>query len=159
GDLGPTVSDHLLAQLAPKVAGLVSGLFGQFGIEHAVTLLGTTLTLGIKPTQVSIDPSGAQVELASLVTLPVGRTGAGYLLRDGEAPTLGGNLPQGVRLGVADNILNQLLASFWSAGGFDQTIELRAGPDGTIARLFDRVELSLLLPPVVSVAPGGRELH
>jgi hypothetical protein len=56
---------------------------------------------------------------------------------------------------IADDTLNQLLASAWSAGALDATVAAAGG----LVALFDDVELSPRLPPVLTASRGGSTLH
>ena len=61
----------------------------------------------------------------------------------------------GFRIGLADDAVNQVLASMWAAGVIDQDLDLTSGDYAGLGILFDRVQLSLALPPVATARAGG----
>jgi len=61
---------------------------------------------------------------------------------------------RGFALAVADDAANQLLASLWAARALDRSFDLTTGSYGDVGKLYDRVELSVAVPPFV-VASGG----
>jgi hypothetical protein len=90
-----------------------------------------------------------------------GAPGSVFLSSPGTRPAFAGGPAKSIRLGVADDAMNQMLASLWGAGIMDRSFDV-AGQGGSVAALqslFDRVELAMRLPPVVTALPNGGGLR
>ena len=64
----------------------------------------------------------------------------------------------GLGWGVADDAGNQLLGSYWAAKGMDTAVDLANGSYGAIGQLYDRVELTAMVPPFIDASGDGLRL-
>jgi hypothetical protein len=75
-------------------------------------------------------------------------------------PTFAATAGQSIHIGIADDAINQILSSLWGAGILDQTFVVDAASNyAGVGVLFDRVEIALRLPPVVTAMPDGAGLE
>jgi hypothetical protein len=146
--LGPIVAIVIQDQVPPLLEKLIGG-------ETRVPVLDQELAITLRPTALSVDTGGLTVTLDSRIFVP-GDNGIVFLESAEQKPSLDGLPGMAIRMGLADNAINQVLASLWGVGLLDQTFNVTdAGNYAGIGVLFDRVELGMRLPPVVSAQAGG----
>ncbi len=149
------VGDTLAAVIADQVQKQIPPLLRELiGEDQTATVEGQYLHIGLVPTSLHFDTLGAKVVVDSRLYLE-GSPGAVFLSNPEARPTFAGLPAKSMRIGMADDALNQLLSSIWSAGIFDRTFDVEAGDYAGQGVLFDRVELALRLPPVLTPLPGG----
>src|SRR5262249_5531769 len=126
--------------------------------DTRVPVLDQELSITLRPTALAVDAGGLTVTLDSRIFVP-GDTGIVFLESAEHKPSLDGLAGKAIRMGLADNGINQVLASLWGVGLLDQSFPVTdAGNYAGIGVLFDRVGLSMRLPPVVSALPGGVQI-
>jgi hypothetical protein len=64
----------------------------------------------------------------------------------------------GFEIAIADDAANQLVGSYWAAGGLTRTFDLSTGSYGAIGQLYDRVELAAAVPPFIDASGGALTL-
>jgi hypothetical protein len=62
-------------------------------------------------------------------------------------------------MAVADDVLNQVFASYWAAGALDQTIPVDSSSYAGVGIVFDAVQVKADLPPYVEALPNGQGLR
>jgi len=168
-DLGGVPGDivdllHLDAAL-PPILGWAAQTFVVPALNNAlaglndvktVNVLGTPVDIHVTPAQIYFDPTGAIVELDTTLRAHGDTTSPGYVYVANQAPSM--TTDRGFELAVADEAVNQLLGSFWAAGGMDKAFDLDTGSYGAIGQLYDRVELSAKVPPYVDASAGSLKL-
>jgi hypothetical protein len=136
------------------VAPMVTDALGSLGDSHVVTVLGEQIEFQMVPVQLDFTPAGAKVRLDGTAHV-IGDQGPGFVYLRNTTPNL--STSDGFRIALADDLPNQLFASFWGAGGMDYTLPLSSGEYGDVGVLFDSVRIEALLPPSVR-ADGDGEL-
>lgn len=134
--------------VVPMLNDALSGLSD----THEVDVLGSTLQIHVAPARVELDASGAIIELDTTLRAKGDDAGPGYVYLANEAPQR--STAHGFSLAVADDAVNQLLASVWAAKGLSLGLALDTGSYGEIGKLYDRVEIEAAVPPFVT-ADGG----
>jgi hypothetical protein len=127
--------------MAPMVNQALAGVSVA---DPSVDLLGHTMIIDLAPAGVAFDSAGAEVVLDAAMTVTDGTTS--FVYTENQLPPQRGDA--GFALAVADDVLNQALAGFWSAGAMGMTVEKELG-------MYDAIRLDPLLPPVVSATPDG----
>jgi hypothetical protein len=144
--LGARVADEVAAQVPSAIlSGLGAG-------DRTIELGGQTLEIVLRPTELNFDYHGVSVAVDSQVAL----RGAGfamYLTAAASRPSL--DVRRALSVGVADDVLNQFVASLWAAGQLDGAMAAGVAPGLT----YEAVELSPRLPPVLTALPGGGGLR
>jgi hypothetical protein len=141
GELEAALEGTLTALLMEQVAGeLPSLLLRNLGAVAD----GPGLAVALLPTELVLDQSGAVVVAASEARAGASG-GAMYLPRGAVRPASAGR--SGLAVGVADDALNQLVATAWAAGLLDRARRDAAGDD---------LRLSPRLPPQLTVLADGR---
>ena len=153
------VRDRLASMLRGKITQVVpaqaSAFLDEFMVDSwTVSLLGQPATFSIAPTSTSWNASGGSLALDVTSSLG-GVTGASYLATPRARPSSTTMTSTGLRVSLADDVVNQLLAGLWAASGFE--VALQPAIAEALAALGADVagaELTLLLPPVVSFDGG-----
>ena len=145
--------ENAVRQMVPEQATSLLSEFVQGAFE--VSILDTTASISIKPSQVAIDQTGALLALDSKI-LVTGGEGATFLSSPSEPPASVMNMT-GLGIGLSDDIANQLFAGLWAARALEQTVELGADHP---ARIFlgsqaEKIEVELSLPPTVNADVNG----
>jgi hypothetical protein len=155
GPLAAALAGAVAHELETQVPGVLADLFTNLAKADPFTIGGKTVHVGVWPKALAFTPDGGEIALDSNVYVDnIGGTGLVYLSNPRAAPTFAGDAEDGAfRVAVADDAANQLLASLWAAGIFDQSLPV--GQGDAPAGLFDRVELKLALPPIVAALPAG----
>jgi hypothetical protein len=144
-----TVAVNLATTEVPKLLSKIIG-----GTQTA-TVGGQRVDITLVPTVLSIDDTGIDVALDSKIEVP-GDNGIEFLMSPADAPNLDATRP--FRAALSDNALNQVLTALWGIGLMDQNFTVDAGSYAGVGQLFDRVEVALRLPPVVTALPGNQGL-
>ncbi len=166
GDLPDDIIDllHLESALGPVigwaterfVVPVVNRALGGLDAIRTVDVLGTPVDILVTPTRVRFDVMGAQVELDTTLRAHGDSASPGYVYVANQVPAM--STDHGFELAIADDAANQLLGSFWAAGGMAKAFDLRTGSYGQIGKLYDRVELAARLPPYVDASGGSLRL-
>jgi hypothetical protein len=135
--------------VVPVINTALAGLDG----TRTVDVLGTPVDIRIAPSWISFDATGAIIELDAALRAHGDAGSPGYVYVANQLPVM--STDRGFALAVADDAANQLLGSFWAAGGMNRTFDLTTGSYGDLGKLYDRVELSAQVPPFVDAARGS----
>jgi Glucodextranase, domain B len=150
--LGPIIGWATERFVVPAVNAALDGLVNDTG---TVDVLGTAVDIAVTPARIQLDPTGALVELDASLRAQRDAASPGYVYVANQVPAMSS---RGFALAVADDAANQLLASFWAAGGLDRAFALTTGSYGQIGTLYDRVELSAGVPPFIDAGGGALRL-
>jgi hypothetical protein len=129
---------------------------GALNAAGSVSVLGTPVNIAVSPARIRFDVSGAIIELDSTLRAQGDTASPGYVYVANQVPPM--STDSGFELAIADDAANQLLGSFWAAGGMDKAFDLTTGSYGNIGQLYDRVELSAKVPPFVDASGGSLKL-
>lgn len=149
------VRDKLADILRDKVNELVPSLATAFLAEFLagawdVSFLGQTVSLGVTPSAMSWTDQGGTIVLDTSATI-AGVEGM-YLSSPRPRPSEADMASTGLRIGLADDVLNQLLSAIWAAGAFEDAMvpgdadALGAAFGGDVAS----ATMTLMLPPVAN---------
>ena len=149
------VRDKLAQILRDKVNEMVPSLSTAFLAEFLadaweVSLLGQTVSLSVTPTAMSWTEQGGTISLDTSATI-AGVEGM-YLSSPRPRPSDADMASTGIRIGLADDVLNQLLAAIWGSGALEDTMvpgdadALGAAFGGDVAS----ATMTLMLPPVAN---------
>jgi len=152
GQVRDRVAEILRDQIAQMVPPVANSFLADFlATSYDVSLLGQTISLSIAPSAMDWNEQGGTIVLDTSATV-AGVSGGLYLSSPLPRPSAADLASTGIRVGVADDVLNQLLAAIWSSGALEQTMlplpgdALSAAFGGDVAS----AELTLFLPPAAS---------
>lgn len=149
------VRDKVAAILRDKIASIVPPLASEFldgfvSKTYQVSLLGQTIQFSFWPSAMRWTAAGGSLvlDMQSSVMDVEGR----YLSTPTERPSDQDLASSGLRVAMADDVFNQLLASVWSSGALEDTLVPGEtdGLGGAIGGDVDRATVTMLLPPVAS---------
>jgi hypothetical protein len=138
-----------ISQMIPPLAN--SFLSGFLAESLTIPIFGQNLSLAIAPTEMTWTEQGGTIVVDTTATVE-GLEGATYLSTPTARPSDADLGATGLRVAVADDVLNQLLASIWASGALDDTMlplpgdALSAAFGGDVAS----AQLTMILPPVAN---------
>jgi hypothetical protein len=151
------VAKGIYSAIKDMLPGMVGGFLAELDDQAlALKVLGVETDLRIKPTQLDFDDDGATIAAEIAVTFPQ-LAEADFVRTPADSPMSQLlDLQRGFRVGLADEVANQLLAGFWAARALDLDREI---PEGDAAKTFlgdevARTSFQVLLPPMVQMDPG-----
>jgi len=120
---------------------LLNQALGAAAGPQQVDVMGKKLTLQVAPNAITLTPAGAQVAMNLAVKFDGSEVSPGYIFTDNGVPTLDVN--RGLQLGIADDLVNELLAELHAIGALDLTVKQDFGA-------FDAAQLHFTMPPMIS---------
>jgi hypothetical protein len=148
--MGPVLGWATERFVVPMLNNSLAGL----NETKTVDLLGKPVDITVMPTSVDFDVTGMLIVLDTEMRAQ-GDTGE-FVLAPNTQPVM--DKSQGFQLAVADDAVNQMLTSFWSAKGMEMGLDLKTGPYGDVGKLYDRVELAAKVPPFIDASGGSLKL-
>ncbi|HUS67641.1 MAG TPA: hypothetical protein VMZ28_24060 [Kofleriaceae bacterium] len=158
------VEDAFEDDIRDKVAGMLRGkieeivppqasmfLSGFVADVHAMTVLGQTVNMSVWPSDMAWTAAGGMV-VFDTETSVVGVRDALVLSTPTARPSEADMAGSGLRLAVADDLLNHLLAGLWASGAMEEAL-LPADGDALSAAFGADVAsatLTMMLPPVTN---------
>ena len=157
GPIGAALATVVADQVAAQLPELVGEMLG--GKDRVFEVAAETVTIGVRPTTMQFDATGSRIVADTRVFLH-GAPGSVFLSSPKPRPSFATTPSKSIHLGIADDAMNQILSSVWGAGVLDQTFVVdTASSYAGVGVLFDRVELALRLPPVLTAMPDGGGLQ
>jgi hypothetical protein len=146
------IAEILRDQIGQMIPPLANDFLGGFlGESITIPLLGQNISLNVAPTEMIWTEQGGTIAIDTTTTVE-GLEGARYLSTPRERPSDADLGSTGMRIAVADDLLNQLTASIWASGALDETMLPLPG-DALSAAFGANVgsaQLTLILPPVAN---------
>ncbi|HSS00809.1 MAG TPA: hypothetical protein VLM79_27315 [Kofleriaceae bacterium] len=124
---------------------LMNMALGALGGPQQLDVLGQQLTMQVAPAAIAFDPDGAVLSMSMSALLAGSEGSPGYIYTDNGSPAVDLSLgpTHGFQLGIADDLVNELLAEVQAMGALDLTM---AKP----TQAFDAAQIHLTLPPMIS---------
>lgn len=134
-----------VSKMAPKaMEPMLNDALGGMAGPQQLELLGKQVTFGVDPTEVNIDPLGAQIALSTNVMVAGAENSPGYIFTVNGPPVM--NAGEGLAIGLADDLANQLLAEAKAIGLLNLGLHAEGGS-------FDHTQMEMTLPPMLSADP------
>jgi Glucodextranase, domain B len=140
-ELGSTVQSMVSQSAELAMGPLVNQALGAFAGPQRIDVLGKKLDLQVSPSALTFTPSGALVALDLQALLEGSESSPGYIFTDNGAPAM--DARRGFQLGLADDLVNELLAEVHALGLLDLDLHDDYG-------LFDGAQFHLAMPPMIS---------
>ncbi len=145
--LGSTVQSVVSRSAELAMGPLINQALGALTGPQQIDVLGKKLDLQVSPSAVTFTPTGALVAMNLRAMLEGSEASPGYIFTDNGTPAM--DTSHGLQLGLADDLVNELLAEVHALGALDLTVQQDFG-------LFDAVQLQLTMPPMISAnTPDG----
>lgn len=159
-----TVESKVRDLLEEQVQALVPATGEEFLAEFtsaswSVPVLTDTLDISVAPTSVEISADGIALRVQGNTEFS-GVEGASYLSSPRPPPMSGSN-DQGLNVGIADDLGNQLLASLWASGMLESNIQplLVEHMQALFGDMADDIRVELALPPIISTDPANNAVR
>lgn len=115
---------------------------------HQLDVLGRSVTVAGTPSAIEFSPAGGKVMLDLAFALAGGETSKGFTFTPNGNPQLAA--PDGIGLGISDDLINDALAQLAASGVLDVTVPFDGGD-------FDSIKLTPTLSPMINAdATDGR---
>ncbi len=115
---------------------------------HQLEVLGRMVTVAGAPSAIEFSPAGGKVMLDLSFAMAGGETSKGFTFTPNGNPQL--EVPDGIGLGVSDDLVNDALAQLVASGLLDVTVPFDGGD-------FDTIKLTPTLAPMLNAdATDGR---
>lgn len=149
-NLASTIRDVTTRSAELALEPLINQAFGALAGEQRFDVLGRQLALEAAPAAVAFSPAGALVTLDLAARIGGSEGSRGYIYTPNGTPAM--DVGEGVQVGLADDLVNELLAEVHAIGLLDLHLEEDLG-------VFDTVDVRPSVPPMVSANRGDGALH
>ncbi|NVB85677.1 MAG: hypothetical protein HOV81_45350 [Kofleriaceae bacterium] len=140
-NLESTVQRVLTSSAEKALQPLINSAFGALAGPKRIDVLGKTLELQASPSAVQFTRTGALVTMNLGVKIAGSESSPGFVFTPNGTPSI--DMNTGVQVGLADDLINELLAEVHALGLLDLHLEEDFG-------LFDTADIKLTVPPMVS---------
>ena len=140
-NLGSTIESIATSTAETSMEPLINAALGALAGPQRLTIMGKTLDLEASPAAVSFSSAGGLVTMNLAATIEGSESSPGYIYTPNGTPAI--NMASGIQLGLADDLMNEMLAEVHALGLLDIHIDQTFGP-------FDGIDLKLTIPPMVS---------
>jgi hypothetical protein len=140
-NLSSTIQNVTTRSAELAMQPLINAAFGALAGPQQFDVLGKKLDLQATPSAVTFTRAGALVAINLQAKIQGSETSPGYIYTPNGTPTL--NVASGIQLGLADDLVNELLAEVHALG----LLDLQLAQDFS---LFDQADIKLTLPPMIS---------
>jgi hypothetical protein len=149
-NLESTIQSFATQTAESAMAPLINDALGALGGPQRIDVLGNQLDLQASPSAVTFTQAGALVTMNLQAMIEGSEASPGYVFTPNGTPAL--NVTTGIQLGLADDLMNELLAEVHALGLLDIKLDQSFGP-------FDGAELKLTMPPMVSANTGDGSMR
>lgn len=140
-NLSSTIQSVTTKSAERALEPLINDALGALAGPRRFQVLGKTLDLQASPAAISFSSAGALVTMNLQAKIAGSEASPGYIFTPNGTPTM--NVGNGIQLGLADDLLNEMLAEVHALGLLDLHLDQDFG-------VFDAVDLKLTVPPMVS---------
>lgn len=146
-NLGSAVQSVTTRSAELAIQPLITEALGALGGPQRFNVLGKQLDLQASPSAVTFSRAGALVSINLAAKIGGSQASAGYIFTPNGTPAM--NVGAGVQVGLADDLVNELLAQIHGIGLLDLHLKQDFG-------VFDTADIKLTVPPMISAnSPDG----
>lgn len=157
-DVPGKVSDAMIDAMDDMLPSMAASYLADFAAgEKTGNVFGREVKFTLAPRSIDFSDQGGTIVVETNAWM-TDVTGPGYLVTPSPRPDLSAMADgNGLRMGIADDVANQLLAAFWASGDLDRAISRDDGITGfdALGDSVDHVQLEALLPPMTSSTRDG----
>jgi hypothetical protein len=150
-DIDQIIADMIAGQVEDMVPSMAASFLADLtGSSLQVEVLGKMMTISVTPTLAQFDTNGGVIAMDT--DIRVMDAEGGYVFTPRPMPSAGalGAAGQGFRIALADDAVNQVLASLHASGALEFSMPLGDGGAGSaLGALADRLDIHMPLPPMV----------
>jgi hypothetical protein len=142
GNLASTIQTMTTQMAQAAMQPLINDALGALAGPQQIDVLGKKLDLQGSPSAITFTPDGALVTMNLEAKLEGSETSPGFLYTPNGNPAMQ-MATNGIRLGLSDDLVNEMLAEVHAMGLLDLQLQQDFG-------VFDNVALQLTMPPMIS---------
>ncbi len=139
-NLQSTIQGALSTAAEAALQPLVNSALGALGGPRDLDVLGKTLHLQASPAAIAFSNAGATVTLDLQVAIAGSESSPGFIMTPNTPLTL--DPSAGLQLGIADDLVNELIAEIHAMGLLDLHLDQDFG-------VFDHIDIRLGMPPMI----------
>jgi hypothetical protein len=140
-NLASTVQSITTRSAELALQPMINQAFGALAGPQSFSVLGKQVQLEASPAAVAFSRDGALVTIDLAAKIGGSESSPGYIFTPNGTPTM--NVGSGVQVGLADDLVNELLAEVHAIGLLDLHLEEDVG-------VFDTADIKLSVPPMIS---------
>lgn len=148
--LGSTIDRLITRSAEGALQPLINDALGALAGPQQIDVLGKKLDLQASPSALTFSRAGALVTLNLAAKIAGSESSPGFIFTPNGTPTM--DVANGIQLGLADDLVNELLAEVHALGLLDLHLQQDFG-------LFDAADFKLSLPPMISANTGDGSLR
>lgn len=149
-NLASTVQSIITSSSERALQPMINAALGALAGPQHVDVVGKRLELQASPSAVTFTRAGALVTMNVLAKLEGSETSRGYIFTPNGTPAI--TVGDGIQLGLADDLINQLLAQVHALGLLNINLARDFG-------VFDNASFKLAIPPMISANTGDGSLR
>ncbi|MBA3818320.1 MAG: hypothetical protein H0X17_05470 [Deltaproteobacteria bacterium] len=136
---------YVIGKFAPMaMKPMMDQALGALGGPQTLDLLGRKLDVQVAPADVSFDANGGLVVMDMKMMIQGTEAAKGFIYTENGLPQF--DPGQGFQLGLADDLMNQMLGQAGTIGLFNLEVPAEGGT-------FDNSLIAMTLPPMISADP------
>jgi hypothetical protein len=139
--LGSTIQSVATHSAELAMAPLINQALGALAGPQQVDVLGKKLDLQVSPSAIALTRTGAVVAMNLSAMIEGSEASPGYIFTANGVPTM--DASRGFQLGLADDLVNELLAEIHALGVLDLSVQQDFG-------VVDAARFQLAMPPMIS---------
>lgn len=147
-ELLATVRGWIKSTAEGALGPLINDALGALGEPRTLDILGKPVTVEVSPAGITFSRAGALVSLNLASKIGGGEASPGFIYTPNGTPSM--TVGKGIQLGLADDLVNQLLAQIHALGLLELQLEADVG-------IFDTAKIKTTIPPMISANnPDGK---
>jgi hypothetical protein len=139
--LGSTIQSVATHSAELAMAPLINQALGALAGPQQVDVLGKKLDLQVSPSAIALTRTGAVVAMNLSAMIEGSEASPGYIFTANGVPAM--DASRGFQLGLADDLVNELLAEIHALGVLDLSVQQDFG-------VVDAARFQLAMPPMIS---------
>ena len=149
-NLSSTVQSITTRSTELALQPLITGALGALAGPQRFEVLGKKLDFQVSPSVVTFTRAGALVTLNVAAKIEGSESSPGFVFTPNGTPSM--NVGNGIQLGLADDLINELLAEVHALGLLDLQLKQDFG-------IFDQMDIKLSVPPMISANASDGKLR
>jgi len=148
-NLASTIQDTTTQLAQSALEPILNDALGALAGPQQIDVLGKKLDLQGSPSAITFSAAGAVVTMNLSAKLEGSEASPGFLYTPNSAPAMQ-MAPNGIQLGLSDDLVNEMLAEVHAMGLLDLDLQQDFG-------VFDDVAIQMTMPPMISANnPDGK---
>ncbi|HTL36102.1 MAG TPA: hypothetical protein VL326_23385 [Kofleriaceae bacterium] len=149
-NLSSTVQKITTSSIEKALQPAVNAAFGALAGPKQLNVLGKQIEFQVSPSVVTFSRAGALASLNLAVKIGGSEASPGFIYTPNGTPSM--TVGDGIQLGLADDLMNEMLAEVHALGLLDIHLAQDFG-------LFDVADIKLAMPPMINANTGDGKMR